>query len=163
MHIKSLKIEYLESPLGLDEQKPRFYWQCEFKQFEYQIIVTIKNGQTAWNSGRVKSSQSAHIELHKARTDAAEIGHHVGSTASAVHCRSGELDTESRLLFFSSSVSSTSGSDSYRSSSGNTELLLHRFHEVGEILGLTPGTAKVRAHRALKNLRSLVQREGTTS
>lgn len=47
---------------------------------------------------------------------------------------------------------------------GQEILILHHllglsFHEVGEIMGLAPGTAKVRAHRALKSLRSLAQKQ----
>jgi RNA polymerase sigma-70 factor (ECF subfamily) len=34
------------------------------------------------------------------------------------------------------------------------------FQEVGDILGLAPGTAKVRAHRALKALKKMVTTEG---
>ncbi len=47
-------------------------------------------------------------------------------------------------------------------------LILHHllglsFQEVGEIMGLAPGTAKVRAHRALKNLRTLAQEQRKAS
>ncbi len=49
--------------------------------------------------------------------------------------------------------------------SGQEVLILHHllgmsFEEVGQILGLTPGTAKVRAHRALKVLRQKIDEEG---
>jgi DNA-directed RNA polymerase specialized sigma24 family protein len=33
------------------------------------------------------------------------------------------------------------------------------FEEIGHIVGCAPGTAKVRAHRALKALRELVERD----
>ena len=39
-------------------------------------------------------------------------------------------------------------------------LLGMSFQEVGKILGIAPGTAKVRAHRALKTLREMVIDEG---
>jgi RNA polymerase sigma-70 factor (ECF subfamily) len=47
---------------------------------------------------------------------------------------------------------------------GQEVLILHHllgmsFLEVGQILGLAPGTAKVRAHRALKALREKIDRE----
>jgi len=47
---------------------------------------------------------------------------------------------------------------------GQEVLILHHllgmsFQEVGQILGLAPGTAKVRAHRALKALRENIQSE----
>lgn len=48
---------------------------------------------------------------------------------------------------------------------GQEVLTLHHllglsFQEVGDILGLAPGTAKVRAHRALKELRAMVGAKG---
>jgi len=48
---------------------------------------------------------------------------------------------------------------------GQEVLILHHllglsFQEVGSILNLAPGTAKVRAHRALKRLRSLAEKGG---
>lgn len=48
---------------------------------------------------------------------------------------------------------------------GQEVLTLHHllgmsFQEVGNILGIAPGTAKVRAHRALKTLREMVTPEG---
>ena len=48
---------------------------------------------------------------------------------------------------------------------GQEVLTLHHllglsFQEVGDILGVAPGTAKVRAHRALKTLKELVTDEG---
>jgi RNA polymerase sigma-70 factor (ECF subfamily) len=47
---------------------------------------------------------------------------------------------------------------------GREELTLHHlmgfsFEEIGHIVGCAPGTAKVRAHRALKALRELVERD----
>lgn len=51
---------------------------------------------------------------------------------------------------------------------GQEVLILHHllglsFQEIGDILGLAPGTAKVRAHRALKTLRSTVSEGGLSS
>lgn len=48
---------------------------------------------------------------------------------------------------------------------GQEVLILHHllgmsFQEIGLILGLAPGTAKVRAHRALKALREKTREEG---
>ncbi len=47
-------------------------------------------------------------------------------------------------------------------------LILHHllgmsFNEIGAILGLATGTAKVRAHRALKSLREMIEQEGATT
>ena len=52
--------------------------------------------------------------------------------------------------------------------SGQEVLILHHllgmsFNEIGSILGLAAGTAKVRAHRALKVLREKIDEEGTTT
>lgn len=49
--------------------------------------------------------------------------------------------------------------------SGQEVLMLHHllgmsFKEIGDILGIAPGTAKVRAHRALNTLKDLVTHEG---
>lgn len=51
--------------------------------------------------------------------------------------------------------------------SGREVLILHHllgmsFGEIAAILGLAAGTAKVRAHRALKALREKIEQEGTT-
>jgi RNA polymerase sigma-70 factor (ECF subfamily) len=48
---------------------------------------------------------------------------------------------------------------------GQEVLVLHHllglsFDEVGQIVGVTAGTAKVRAHRALKRLRQAIEEEG---
>jgi RNA polymerase sigma-70 factor (ECF subfamily) len=52
--------------------------------------------------------------------------------------------------------------------SGQEVLILHHllgmsFSEIGAILGLAAGTAKVRAHRALKSLREIIEQEGATT
>ena len=62
MKAMHLVTEYLTQPLGIDIEKPRFYWNCEggVKQTAYQIIV--KSGEEAlWNSGKVESSSMTHI------------------------------------------------------------------------------------------------------
>lgn len=61
MMIYDLLIEYRKNPLGMDE-KPRFSWKLkserqEVTQESYQLTVQCQ-GQTVWDSGRIKSSQS---------------------------------------------------------------------------------------------------------
>ena len=57
-----LQTEYLTEPLGLGIAKPRFYWNCEggVTQTAYQIIAK-RDGETVWDSGKVKSSRMTHI------------------------------------------------------------------------------------------------------
>lgn len=67
-----LKLEYRESPEGIDVKKPRFFWKLksdESRQFQnaYQIIVANtkenidKNIGDIYNSKKVKSSQTTQI------------------------------------------------------------------------------------------------------
>ena len=68
-----LTVEYLENPLGIDVEKPRFSWtliseQRNQKQAAFEIIVSdnikdISAGKgNVWTSGKINSSQSLHIE-----------------------------------------------------------------------------------------------------
>ena len=63
-----LKVEYLNAPLAVSVQHPRFAWQMTaddkqrgWQQNAYQITVTDENGKVMWNSGRVKSTESLGI------------------------------------------------------------------------------------------------------
>ncbi|RLD73419.1 MAG: hypothetical protein DRJ10_17855, partial [Bacteroidetes bacterium] len=60
-------------PLGIDIKKPRFFWEIRdsirgAKQTAYQLMVSSsikklnKNDADIWNSGKVESDQSAHVE-----------------------------------------------------------------------------------------------------
>lgn len=71
--ITNLRCEYLTNPLGIDATYPRFSWEMVSgqrgkAQTAYQVIVADskeaieKNEGNAWNSGKVKSSESFHIE-----------------------------------------------------------------------------------------------------
>lgn len=64
-----LQTEYMETPLGIDVEKPRFSWQMKadgnrrgYSQNAYQIIVTDSGGTEVWNTGQVESNISVHIE-----------------------------------------------------------------------------------------------------
>lgn len=58
-----LRVEYLNNPIGIDITKPRFFWKCQegINQTAYQIVA-MKNEKIAWDSGKVFSSSSTHIE-----------------------------------------------------------------------------------------------------
>jgi alpha-L-rhamnosidase len=75
----SLKCEYLINPLGIEEAHPRLSWTLEAPgrdtqtarsviQSAYRILVThsleqlAKNKGDLWDSGKVLSSQSVHVE-----------------------------------------------------------------------------------------------------
>lgn len=65
-----LQTEYLDTPLGIDIRKPRFYWNCEggVTQKAYRITAR-REKETVWDSGIVESYSMSHIpyqgkELH---------------------------------------------------------------------------------------------------
>lgn len=74
--VTNLSCEYLSNPLGIDVVKPRLGWHIVamskesrgVKQKAYQIIVASslellnKNIGNLWNSGKVDSDQSVHVE-----------------------------------------------------------------------------------------------------
>ncbi len=64
--INNLKVEYIETPLGIDVEKPRFSWQMQSDengvfQTAYQVIVVDEKEKEVWNSGKVKSDLSLNI------------------------------------------------------------------------------------------------------
>lgn len=58
MNAVRLKTEYLFSPLGIDIESPRLFWNCEGgrTQTAYQIIAQEESGKVLWDSGRVESN-----------------------------------------------------------------------------------------------------------
>lgn len=70
LRIKEIKCEYKKNPLGLDIKKPRVSWVIEADrrgmiQQAYQIQVSLAKGNFGdpiWDTGRVESDQSIHIE-----------------------------------------------------------------------------------------------------
>ncbi|MCU0643180.1 MAG: glycoside hydrolase family 78 protein [bacterium] len=67
-----LRCEYLENPIGIDIQNPRFFWTLnhnERNQYQtaYQILVSsdkanlIDEKGDVWDSGKVASDQTTHI------------------------------------------------------------------------------------------------------
>lgn len=64
--ITELKTEYVDRPLGIDVDKPRFSWQMKttnqgYYQTAYQIRVKDDKGIHVWNSGKVASGNSLGI------------------------------------------------------------------------------------------------------
>jgi alpha-L-rhamnosidase len=66
-NLASLKVEYEDTPLGIDAERPRFSWQMVSEkrgqaQSAYSITVTDPKGRTMWNSGKTAGDESVHIE-----------------------------------------------------------------------------------------------------
>ena len=72
-----LTCEYIVNPLGIDVQKPRLSWQLVSgeraqRQTAYEVIVSnnstvIQSGKgNVWQSGKIQSGQSLHIEYNGA-------------------------------------------------------------------------------------------------
>ncbi len=71
--LKSMKIEYLKNPLGIDVLRPRFSWEIDSpKRAQYQaayriVVASTKEGLQSgiydmWDSGRVELNRSSGIE-----------------------------------------------------------------------------------------------------
>ncbi|MBQ6767862.1 MAG: hypothetical protein IJP46_04225 [Prevotella sp.] len=63
--VTDLRVENMESPLGLDTNQPRFSWKIvsdeqNVVQTAYEITVE-SGGHTLWNSGRVESREQLWI------------------------------------------------------------------------------------------------------
>lgn len=68
--VHKLRVEYKDNPLGLDVRCPRISWQLsaderDVMQQAYQLQVAMDQdfGSTVWDSGRMESGQSLHIEM----------------------------------------------------------------------------------------------------
>src|SRR5437773_10879075 len=76
-----LRCEYFVDPIGIDARRPRFSWQLDdprrgARQRAYQVVVAgvapalskseneggAPSPQVAWDSGKVDSDQSIHVE-----------------------------------------------------------------------------------------------------
>jgi alpha-L-rhamnosidase len=67
IQIRNLKVEYAETPIGIDVQNPRLSWQMKSEkpgcfQTAWQIIVTNESKQVVWNSGKNNSGISLNIK-----------------------------------------------------------------------------------------------------
>ncbi|NOU80518.1 Bacterial alpha-L-rhamnosidase [Paenibacillus sp. LMG 31459] len=68
--VHKLRVEYKDNPLGLDVRYPRISWQLDADErdvmqqaYQLQAAMDQNFGSTVWDSGRVESGQSLHIEL----------------------------------------------------------------------------------------------------
>jgi len=72
LNVTNLRCEYQVNPIGLDIEKPRFFWQINdpsrgASQTAYQILVSSSAKKSdndeadIWNSGKVESDQSSHV------------------------------------------------------------------------------------------------------
>ncbi len=64
---QKLLCEYLTNPLGLDVRQPRLSWQLSAetrnaRQSAYQLVVRDASAEIVWDSGKVLSDQSLHVE-----------------------------------------------------------------------------------------------------
>jgi alpha-L-rhamnosidase len=65
--LESLRCEWLVEPLAVESARPRLSWILDSdepgqRQTGYQITVTADDGAVLWDSGRVASDRSVHIE-----------------------------------------------------------------------------------------------------
>jgi alpha-L-rhamnosidase len=67
--IKSLKVEYTETPLGIDIKIPRFSWQMntaglerDYSQSACQIVVSDPKGKEMWDSKKITNNNSLNIQ-----------------------------------------------------------------------------------------------------
>ncbi|QGQ95048.1 alpha-L-rhamnosidase [Paenibacillus psychroresistens] len=72
INVKKLRCEYMENPIGIDVQNPRISWQIQsdvrsWLQAAYQIQVFTESDLKGliWDSGKVESDQSIHVELNE--------------------------------------------------------------------------------------------------
>jgi alpha-L-rhamnosidase len=69
VELTCLKVEYAETPIGIDVVSPRFSWQMVSSenrrgcsQAAYRLVVTSETGEKVWDSKKTKSSVSLNIE-----------------------------------------------------------------------------------------------------
>ncbi|MDR1115903.1 MAG: glycoside hydrolase family 78 protein [Tannerella sp.] len=65
--IGKLKVEYTETPLGIDEDTPRFSWQMQSDmrgcfQTAYRLTVIDEKGENVWDSNKTDSDVSLNIK-----------------------------------------------------------------------------------------------------
>ncbi|AYA74416.1 alpha-L-rhamnosidase [Bacillus sp. Y1] len=70
--ITNLQVEYMENPIGVDSENPRFSWNMVSnvrgaKQLAYELVIAdseknLKQGEYVWSSRKVTSSQSVNVK-----------------------------------------------------------------------------------------------------
>lgn len=75
--ITKLRCEYKQNPIGIDITVPRISWQllsndrdCVQTAYQIQIAKNASFDNVLWDSARVESSQSIHVELNGLRPEA---------------------------------------------------------------------------------------------
>lgn len=75
--LTDLLVEYRDTPIGIDEVKPRFSWKMSaaentrgIYQTAYQVSVENESGEEVWNSGKVETNTSLNIEYEGAELSA---------------------------------------------------------------------------------------------
>ena len=70
----NLRVDLLYNPLGLCNKKPMFYWMCDkgIIQSAYQIIC-MRRGETIWDSGKVISANTTHIQYQGAELNSRDV------------------------------------------------------------------------------------------
>ncbi|MEC0127562.1 alpha-L-rhamnosidase [Paenibacillus pabuli] len=68
--VSHLRCEYRINPIGLDMKSPRLSWKlqsdrrnCVQSAYQIQLSLTGNNEQIEWDSGKINSDQSIHVEL----------------------------------------------------------------------------------------------------
>jgi len=101
-----LRCEYLENPVGIDVEKPRFSWRLHHpergqKQTAYQVIVSsepeVSRGEL-WDSGKVVSDRSFHVAydglpLESDRTYYWKVRYWDGDDRASPYSRTARFDT----------------------------------------------------------------------
>ena len=65
--VTALRVEYTDTPLGIDVEQPRFSWQMQSMEYgatqtAYQISVKDSKGNETWNSGKIISNDALGIK-----------------------------------------------------------------------------------------------------
>ena len=66
MYAVRMKTEYLYEPIGIDDKRPRLFWNCADgkKQSAYQIVAETDNGELLWDSEKVESASMKTLYGH---------------------------------------------------------------------------------------------------
>ncbi len=67
--VVNLLVDYTETPLGIDVEKPTFSWQMiapegerGYSQSAYQLVVKDEKGTVVWDTGKIESDESVGIQ-----------------------------------------------------------------------------------------------------
>jgi len=65
LKVLDLRVEYKTNPIGMDEERPRFFYRLEgtsIAQSAYRIVVTCECGKVVWDSEFVEGTKTIQIE-----------------------------------------------------------------------------------------------------